>query len=67
MDSTLMMVCPECSWENFVLHSVAGIKLVLPVRFLDELKSNPHLSFVASIDNVCETPVNEKLSMMENH
>lgn len=29
-----------------------GVKLVLPARLIDDLKSHPHLSFKVSIDNV---------------
>ncbi|CZR35743.1 uncharacterized protein FPRO_00134 [Fusarium proliferatum ET1] len=37
--------------EVFGLDTQDGVKLVIPPRFLDELKSHPALSFKVSIDN----------------
>ncbi|KKK25809.1 hypothetical protein AOCH_002420 [Aspergillus ochraceoroseus] len=41
----------QYSDQIFGMNTNDGVKLVLPTRFLDELKSHPHLSFKASIDN----------------
>lgn len=43
--------------EVLEIDAFAGVKVVIPPSFLDALKSHPALSFKASIDNVCGSPL----------